>query len=219
MKNDSAFKLTVKKSTAAMVGGFIFVVIAVFYNFDAVKSIDSGVYEFTSRFISPFATMVFKFFSAAGSAVSIIIICVVLLIVPLLFWNNGGKIKLKLGIYVSLVMICSQALNTLLKNIFIRPRPDVLPLVLEKSFSFPSGHAMSSMCLFLTLALITRTELKDKRYANVIGFFLIVLTFLIGFSRIYLGVHYFTDVAAGFAAGAFVGLSSNIIYCFRFPNQ
>ncbi|HYP16267.1 MAG TPA: phosphatase PAP2 family protein [Opitutus sp.] len=93
-------------------------------------------------------------------------------------------------------------LNTTLKNLFDRERPDeTLRLIEIHSHSFPSGHAMSSATIYLTLAvLLTRLVTLRREKLYVLGAALLV-SFLVGLSRVYLGVHYPTDVIAGWAAG------------------
>ncbi|WP_062222139.1 phosphatase PAP2 family protein [Aureimonas sp. D3] len=95
------------------------------------------------------------------------------------------------------------ALSNVLKVFFDRQRPDVVGhLVDVHSLSFPSGHAMLSAVTYLTLgALLARTEERFVMRAYLIGV-AVVLTLLIGASRVYLGVHYPTDVLAGWCAGA-----------------
>src|SRR5919107_1873729 len=108
---------------------------------------------------------------------------------------------LHLGTWLAAVF-GSAALNQLLKALFGRPRPYFEhPLVSETSYSFPSGHAMESLVLYGMLAYFAVLTLKTwrSRTAIVLGTALLVL--LIGFSRMYLGVHYFSDVVAGYAAG------------------
>jgi len=217
MQNNSNVRIS--SVVAAAVSFFVFLAVSLLYNSSVLTNADDTVYEFTAKFMSPTLTAFFKSLTMLGSAVSIVSLCLILLIIPLLRWNNGGRAHLKNGIYVSLVIICSQAFNSLLKYVFLRPRPDILPLVVEKSMSFPSGHAMSSMCLALTLTFIFRSDFKDKSKALVLGIFIIFIAVLIGLSRVYLGAHYFTDVAAGFAAGAFIAFSANIILLNCFPRR
>ncbi|MFM8270977.1 MAG: phosphatase PAP2 family protein, partial [Gemmata sp.] len=93
-------------------------------------------------------------------------------------------------------------LSSLLKSAYDRPRPDLVPhLTHVSTSSFPSGHAMLSAVVYLTLgALLAR--LSSKRRAKV--FFVgtaILLTLMVGATRVYLGVHYPTDVVAGWCAG------------------
>jgi undecaprenyl-diphosphatase len=96
-----------------------------------------------------------------------------------------------------------EALDQLLKELFARPRPSLVdPLLLETSYSFPSGHAMMSLVASGILAYFAVLALQSRRARAAVIFGAALLTLLIGFSRIYLGVHYFSDVIAGFAAGS-----------------
>jgi membrane protein DedA with SNARE-associated domain/membrane-associated phospholipid phosphatase len=93
-------------------------------------------------------------------------------------------------------------LNELLKELFARPRPYFEhPLVLETSYSFPSGHATMSLIFYGMLAYFCVLALRTWRARTAVVFGASLLVLLIGFSRIYLGVHYLSDVVAGFASG------------------
>jgi len=89
-----------------------------------------------------------------------------------------------------------------LKELFSRIRPQIIPsLIPEKSFGFPSGHSMMSTIIYLSLAsLIARLQVRwrDKIYIISVAVF---LSFMIGISRVYLGVHYPTDVLGGWSLG------------------
>jgi membrane-associated phospholipid phosphatase len=110
---------------------------------------------------------------------------------------------------VNLVLVV--ALNQVLKFIIQRPRPDGFRLATATGFSFPSGHSMVAMAFFGLLAWFVWKFEKDKRERNflVVAFALVI--FMIGLSRIYLGVHYASDVIGGFClSAAWLALYTNI---------
>lgn len=93
------------------------------------------------------------------------------------------------------------ALNLLLKDMFHRPRPLYAPLAHETSYSFPSGHAMNSLVFYMSLAYFIFHHTKNKKMGIILACIFGILVFCIGISRVYLGVHYPSDVVAGYAAG------------------
>lgn len=105
------------------------------------------------------------------------------------------------SIKVPAIALSSLALMFILKNLFGRQRP-LIPLLEEaRGLSFPSGHALMSITFYGLLIYITYKSTENKPLKWSIISFLLVLILLIGFSRIYLRVHYTTDVMAGFATG------------------
>lgn len=94
-------------------------------------------------------------------------------------------------------------LSETLKLGFARPRPDLVAHLAEvQSASFPSGHAMISAITYLTLGVLLTRAHKQRRTKIIIMSYAIALTLMIGASRVYLGVHWPTDVLAGWALGA-----------------
>ncbi len=92
-------------------------------------------------------------------------------------------------------------LNWALKHFFVRARPDLFRVISETGYSFPSGHAMVSLCFYGILAYIIGRRLPRRSRQLALYLAAAGLVVLIGFSRIYLGVHYPSDVAAGYIAG------------------
>jgi undecaprenyl-diphosphatase len=92
-------------------------------------------------------------------------------------------------------------LNRLLKEYFDRARPDIIPVTGTMTPSFPSGHSMSSAIIYLSLGVLLMQLESSRALKTYILMVALILTFLVGISRIYLGVHYPTDVLAGWAVG------------------
>jgi undecaprenyl-diphosphatase len=120
-----------------------------------------------------------------------------------------GFLLLQARYHTAVVVLATAAsgdiLNVVLKNLFLRPRPEIVPHLRDVSStaSFPSGHAMESAIIYLTLGAILM-QLAERRLTKIycIGM-AIFLTLLVGVSRVYLGVHYPTDVVAGWMFGFF----------------
>jgi undecaprenyl-diphosphatase len=112
--------------------------------------------------------------------------------------------RYRTAIVIGATAASGEIANFVLKNLFVRPRPDVVPhLRYVTSTSFPSGHAMESAIIYLTLgAMLMR--LAERRITKLycIGM-AVFLTLIVGISRVYLGVHYPTDVVAGWLFGFF----------------
>ncbi len=112
-------------------------------------------------------------------------------------------------------------LNNLIKQVVARPRPYFVdPLVLEQNYSFPSAHAMTSLIMYGILGYLLWSNLRN-RYAKIfVVFGTVLFILLIGISRMKLGVHYFSDVVGGFAAGGiWLGICiSAINFLRRHPN-
>jgi membrane-associated phospholipid phosphatase len=118
------------------------------------------------------------------------------LVLPLIYWS----IDAGLGLRIALILATSNYLNSIAKLLFAAPRPywvsaQVKPFLAEHTFGIPSGHAQNAAAL---AGIIADWFSAGKRWVWVLAF---VLTFLIGFSRIYLGLHFVHDVLAGWLMG------------------
>lgn len=114
----------------------------------------------------------------------------------------------KIRWFVTFDLVGVTLINQVIKHIVRRPRPNVLRLVEEDGYSFPSGHSMVSMAFYGIIIYLVYKNVTNKylRWTLIILLSLLILS--IGFSRIYVGVHYFTDVVGGFL----LGLAYLIIY-------
>ncbi len=136
-------------------------------------------------------------FTSLGS-VSVLVFMVLAVLFYLLLARKAGT-----ALFVLFAVLGGQALSSLLKLTVDRPRPDLVPHIAETfTLSFPSGHAMLSAVTYLTLGSLLARVLPGrwlKAYAMTVA---VTLTVLIGVSRLYLGVHWPSDVLAGWCAGA-----------------
>lgn len=147
-------------------------------------------YELISRYlISDFFTPIAKVITNFGGAYIVIFITFVLV----LFLKERRE---KALVVINLISVT--AINQLLKQIVQRPRPTEYRIVDASGYSFPSGHSMVSMAFYGYIIYLIYKNVKQPvlKWTSII--LLGVLIFMIGISRIYLGVHYTSDVLAGF---------------------
>jgi undecaprenyl-diphosphatase len=155
---------------------------------------------------------VLTFFGGPAVAPTIaVVVCVVL-------YRRGRFVEASL---LPVVLIGAQLLNVVLKLSFQRPRPEVAFVHLD-TYSFPSGHAMMSAAAYGALAYLAWGPLRTRRRRAILVSGTVALVALIGFSRLYLGVHYLSDVLAGFAGGVFwlaVSIALLTVYGDRFVRR
>lgn len=157
-------------------------------------------YKLVSTFlISDFATPIAKFITNFGGAIILIGLAFMLFI----FIKNK-----KIGVSIISNLAIITVLNQLLKIIVQRPRPTEFRIVEESGYSFPSGHSMVSMAFYGYLIYLIYKYVKNKYLKWISIILLSILICSIGISRIYLGVHYTSDVLGGF----FISISYLIIY-------
>jgi undecaprenyl-diphosphatase len=170
---------------------------------------DGRIYQFIASFIAEDMTDLMRFLTSLGSGLVLILITIVVIIAV-----RKHKKYSAYGWMIAVNLLASFVLNGLFKAIFQRPRPDISRLIDITGFSFPSGHAMIGLCFYGFIVYILWVNMKSKwKYPLVV--FLAALIIMIGISRIYLGVHYASDVLGGFSAGlawlaVFIPISSSI---------
>lgn len=157
-----------------------------------INAIDETIYNLIFKLFSTPTTFIMTFISHLGSATILILICIILYLLL--------KDK-KMALIIMLNLAIVYLLNVIIKMIIARPRPDILRLVYETGYSFPSGHAMVATGFYGFLIYIANKKIKNKALRRCITILLTLLIFLIGISRIYLGVHYATDIIGAFMIG------------------
>lgn len=181
---------------------------------DELTRFDDAVSATVQSYRTPSLTPIFEFITHMGDRVAYFIAA---LIIAAFFYFKYGRWKFTLQ--TILVLLLSSLSNVVLKKVINRERPTLEHLVAVSTLSYPSGHSMSAMAFygFLIYLGFRFSGSWWIKAASFIGFGLLIL--LIGISRIYLGVHYPSDVIAGFVGGliwvAFCVVVFNIVDLYR----
>ena len=154
-------------------------------------------------------TPIVKVITWLGSATCLILLTFILFI---LIKNK------KQGTLIGINLVIVTILNQLLKFILQRPRPTEFRIINETGYSFPSGHSMISMAFYGYLIYLIYKHMKNKYLKWILISILSVLILMIGVSRIYLGVHYTSDVCAGFIISIgylilFINITNKLYIC------
>ncbi len=170
---------------------FIFLIILLLVITQNTKSFDSAIYNFLISYRCSFLDSYFKFITMFGNTNMIIIVLGILI----LAFRNKNAIILTISTFSCVIV------NSLVKHLVRRTRPTVKHLIKQGGFSFPSGHTMIAICLYGYLLYLVQKNIKNKLLKNTLSILLIIFILSIATSRIYVGVHYATDVIAGLLLG------------------
>ena len=185
-----------------------FVMVAYLVLEGKTDSFDNFIYDIVTFNKSNFLTGFYKFVTYFASEVMIILVSLIFF----LFLKRK-----RYGVLVILNAVIIFALNVCLKLIFMRERPFDLMIITENGYSFPSGHAMASFGFYGFIIYLIWGMNFDKKAKIIFSILLGLLILMIGISRIYLGVHYASDVLAGYLiSGAYliiyITLSKRFLY-------
>lgn len=171
------------------VGCFLLIVWALKTN--RLASFDQSIYTFISQLISTSLTPWIRLITELGGTIGIIILCVVSM---LLLFNMKKRV---LGLLLVSNVAITALINTVLKHFFMRARPIGFRLIAIDGYSFPSGHSMAAVAFYGYLIYLVWHKVEVKWKRNLICIVLSIFIILIMISRIYLGVHYASDVIGG----------------------
>jgi undecaprenyl-diphosphatase len=163
---------------------------------DPLTLLDRTVAEFLHDRAVPGLTDVMEVVTYMGAGSVLIPLAIVL--AGLLLWRRrSGE-----ALLIVTATAGASALNFLVKNLMARPRPDIIVSFIDaEGFSFPSGHATVSTAFYLTLGLLAAGWVRKWESRVYVLLAALAAILLVGFSRLYLGVHYLSDVLAGFTLG------------------
>lgn len=163
------------------------------------------ILAFDSIFISyiqgseaPILTVVMKFFTEMGSIKFIFPMAIIVLIFLYIVLKHQSELVL-----FTFVMVGERVLNSLLKEFFQRTRPDLHRLIEIGGYSFPSGHAMNAMAFYGIIAFLLWRHIANRWGRTLLIVVSSLFILMIGISRTYLGVHYPSDIIAGYFASGF----------------
>lgn len=160
----------------------------VFFN-EIIKT-DAVAYKYiVEKLRTDTLTQIMKVITFFGDAISIITLTILSIILV-----KNKKNKIFIGVNAVLITL----LNLLIKNLVKRPRPEGFRIISESGYSFPSGHSMVSTAFYGLFIYLAYKYIDNKKLKYFICAVLSILIVLIGTSRVYLGVHYGSDVIAGF---------------------
>ena len=158
--------------------------------------IDNLIYKSVESIRSDFLTVVLIGITELGGVVGLFFILLITVIVLC------KKNRVKEATAITLNLIISTFTYVILKNIFQRERPVTGNILVDEvGFSFPSGHTTNNVAFYFLAIYLVCINVKNKKVRNISCVILAIIPILIAFSRIYLRVHYPTDVIAGFCLG------------------
>lgn len=184
----------------------VFIMIMIFVMTNNITFFDDIVYDFLISKRSSGLDLYFTNITRLGNTITIVIAMVILLILL----KDIYRIIAVVGVASTVGM------NQIVKFIIRRPRPDHLRLIKQGGYSFPSGHSMVSIALYGFLIYLVNKKIKNKPLKIMLTILLTVIIISIGLSRIYVGVHYPSDVLAGYIfALAILILTITLVHHFR----
>lgn len=170
-----------------------------------VLDIDNNVYNFISKNImNDTLSSILKCVTHLGGVAFIVLLAVLCF----MFCKKNRW-------FITFDLVGCTVINQTIKHIVKRPRPNVLRLVSESGYSFPSGHSMISVAFYGLVIYFVYKNINNKYLKWSLISLLSLLILTIGFSRIYVGVHYFTDVVGGF----FLALAYLIVYIYIYNKK
>lgn len=176
---------------------FLYYAILGYVDWTNITAMDYKIGAFFYDLRHPLLTKFIIYITDFGDKITIVAITFILL----LFLFSLRKVQTGLWLGLS-VAVGAGGVNTIIKEIYQRPRPDQIEHLVEQGgYSFPSGHSMGSIILYGSVLFLLLRIVKTKQLKWLLALMMGGLILSVGLSRIYLGVHYPSDIIAGFSLG------------------
>lgn len=158
-----------------------------------IRHFDKIIIASVQRWESPSLTIVMKLFTTIGGGLPLILLMITVMVILHTFLGHRKEL-----IFLAVVMLGSTLINWGLKTLFHRVRPDFHRLIEVAGYSFPSGHSMAAFSFYGALAYLIWSHIPSLLGRSSVIILSSLFVFAIGTSRIYLGVHYPSDVIGGY---------------------
>lgn len=175
------------------------------YSLPFLQEIDTKILQFMVEHTNSNMTVVMNILTFFGTIGGVTLILILMILI--------SRFQKEMLLY-SVLVLFTYLLNGFMKNIVMHPRPNVTHLTFADGYSFVSGHSSISIVLSVTLIAFFVPKIKKTVLRNCITVFLCILPFCIAISRMYLRVHYFTDILGSwFVAVTYLCI---LYFCFHF---
>ncbi len=183
----------------------LFLVTMIMLLLNKVSFLDDYIYKIIYGLRNNIWDFIFINITKMGNTTIVLLV----IIVVLLKMNHKNQEILS---FTAIITVLS---NQIIKNIIKRPRPNHIRLIKQGGYSFPSGHAMISIAVYGFLLYYIQTNCKNKKQKVLLSVLLTILILMIGCSRVYVGVHYPTDIIGGYCLSIYI-LKMVIYFCQKY---
>lgn len=179
----------------SMISFIGFVTLAALVKRQSLATFDLAILTTVQAWEHPLITDIAIGLSFIGSIGPVIVLC--LIVIAVLYWVLGHRMEILLLI---VVVFGSSILNLLLKWVFQRARPDIHRLIEITGYSYPSGHSMAAFSFYSVLTYLLWRHIDSRAGRGALISISVIMILGIGLSRVYLGVHYPSDIVGGYLA-------------------
>ena len=176
---------------------------------ECLGGFERSIHEILKNTFYPTLDKPFIWLTELGDTIGVVAVTLLVFVISAI----TRKYFFTVGLPVVVTVILSRVVNVILKAVVDRPRPNFwADRFAPDETSFPSGHSQNNVALYIGLLLVLLLVIKSVKWRVTLSVILITIPVLIGITRLYVGVHYMSDVIAGWSMGALVAIIINYFY-------